>query len=276
MSEFSIAWLDLRENADNKARAPQFIEHIVEVLNGSAISVVVDLGAGTGSILRALKTQGANVALWRFVDLNGDSLDEALRRHAGTEFIEDHQSDLMIIDELPLIGATVVTASALFDLASAAFVDLLVERLKSRDSLIYAPLNYDGNTHWNPAHPLDTQILEAFNQDQLTDKGMGPALGPHAAGYLAKVLTDSDYDVYTQSSPWLLDSDDKALIEQLITGIAAAAANSDLVSAQDLTRWKEFRLSELDSTQCTIGHTDVLAVPKQSPFAPAAALAMGQ
>lgn len=268
MSEFSIAWLDLREQADSNARDAQLLKSVVEALNSQDTSVVVDLGAGTGSILRALKALDANVALWRLVDLNGNSLNEALRRHAGREFIEDHQSDLMIIDELPLIGATLVSASALFDLASAQFVDSLIARLKDRASILYAPLNYDGTTQWSPAHPLDAPILEAFNKDQLTDKGMGLALGPSAAHYLDEVLSNSGYDVYRKSSPWCLQSSDQHLIEQLIHGIAAAAANSGLMSVTDVATWKEFRVSSLDTSQCTVGHTDVLAVPKHSPFAP--------
>lgn len=271
MSEFSVTWLDLRESSDAKARDPELLECAVAMLNSSNVSVVVDLGAGTGSILRALKNKGANVALWRLVDLNGNSLDEALRRHASVEHVEDHQSDLMLIDELPLVGATVVSASALFDLASKHFVDSLVARLKDRPSALYAPLNYAGTTQWLPAHPMDERVLAAFNADQCTDKGMGVALGPDATAYLEAVLESSGYEVYQKSSPWMLDQDDKALLAELINGIAAAAGKTATITQDEIDGWEAFRLANLGETQCTVGHIDILAIPKDSPLSAIAA-----
>jgi len=271
MSEFSVTWLDLRESSDAKARNSELLECVVAMLNSSNVSVVVDLGAGTGSILRALKSKGANVALWRLVDLNGNSLDEALRRHASVEHVEDHQSDLMLIDELPLVSATVVSASALFDLASKRFVDTLIARLKHQPSALYAPLNYDGTTQWLPAHPMDERVLAAFNADQRTDKGMGEALGPEATGYLESALVHSGYKVYQKSSPWMLDQDDKALLGELITGIAAAAIKTGTITPDEIVGWKAFRHSKLAQTQCAIGHVDILAIPKDSPLSVIAA-----
>jgi SAM-dependent methyltransferase len=274
MSEFSVTWLDLRESSDAKARNPRLLECVVAMLNSSDLSVVVDLGAGTGSILRALKNQGANVALWRLVDLNGGTLDEALRRHAGVENVEDHQSDLMLIDELPLLSATVVSASALFDLASEHFVDTLIARLKHQQSALYAPLNYDGTTRWLPAHPLDERVLEAFNIDQHTDKGMGAALGPESANYLAAVLKHNGYTVYQESSPWLLDSSDRPLLVELINGIAAAAVKVGAITQEEIDEWKTFRHSKLAETRCCVGHIDILAVPDNSPLGAIAAEAL--
>ncbi len=274
VSGFSVEWLNLREAADQRARDPQLREQALVWLGLSggaraahafSESIVVDLGAGTGSTLRALAVPGSQQLVWRLVDNDGALLDDALRRHGKHYRIEDYQSDLTVVGELPLGGARLVTASALFDLMSAAFVDALVKRLSSLRgtwaSGLYAALNYDGTTVWNPAHPYDATVLAAFNQDQRRDKGAGLALGPEAGNYLAAALTQAGFKVQTAQSPWLLGAADAAMVEALITGIADAVAASSGIDEQLLASWREFRFAHAASGSCTIGHVDVLALP---------------
>ncbi len=266
MSSFSIAWLDLRENADFAARDKTLATQLLNWLGQAAdpISpdrIIVDLGAGTGSTLRALTKLGANNMVWRLVDLDGKLLDEALRRHGKSCLIEDYQADLNIINELPLTGAHIVSASALFDLASADFIDALIDRIDARKTAIYAALNYDGTTSWTPAHPFDEKVLAAFNQDQRTDKGFGPALGPHCTTHLKQALEAKGYAVSVHPSPWQLDAKDTQLLQELINGIAAAVAEGYGLNADELIAWKNFRISNIANGNCTIGHWDVLALP---------------
>lgn len=267
MSGFSISWLDLREPADFAARDKALATRAIEWLGQAAdpISpdrIVVDLGSGTGSTLRALTALGANNIVWRLVDLDGKLLNEALRRHGKNYLIEDYQADLTIIAELPLTGANIVSASALFDLASPAFIDALINRLDARKTAVYAALNYDGSTNWIPAHPLDEKILAAFNQDQLRNKGFGPALGPNCTAYLQQVLEQKGYAVEIRPSPWQLGAKDQAMLGELINGIAAAVTEGYELLATQIDEWKAFRLAHLADGTCTIGHWDLLALPR--------------
>ena len=267
MSSFSIAWLDLRESADFAARDKTLATQALNWLGQandpiSPDRIVVDLGAGTGSTLRALTKLGANNIVWRLVDLNGKLLDEALRRHGKQYLIEDYQADLTIVGELPLTGTHIVSASALFDLASAAFIDALINRLDARKTAVYAALNYDGNTTWTPAHPLDEKVLAAFNQDQHRDKGFGPALGPECTEYLQKVLEDKGYTVILKPSPWQLSAKDHAMLNELINGTAAAVNEGYGLTLSELDDWKNFRVANIAEGNCTIGHWDLLALPR--------------
>lgn len=267
MSSFSIAWLDLREGADFAARDKTLVTQALNWLGQATDRVlpdriIVDLGAGTGSTLRALSKLGANNIVWRLVDLDGKLLDEALRRHGKSCLIEDYQADLTIIEELPLTGAHIVTASALFDLASSTFIDELVARLDARKTAVYAALNYDGTTTWSPAHPLDEKVLTAFNQDQQRDKGFGPALGPDCTEYLQKALENKGYAVTVQPSPWQLTAGDHAMLTELINGIAAAVSEGYGLTAQALDDWKNFRIANVADGNCTVGHWDLLALPR--------------
>lgn len=267
MSSFSIAWLDLREAADFAARDKNLVTQVLQWLGQAAdpISpdrIIVDLGAGTGSTLRALTKLGASNLVWRLVDLDGKLLDEALRRHGKNYLIEDYQADLNIIGELPLTGAHIVSASALFDLASADFIDALINRIDARKTAVYTALNYDGTTTWTPAHPLDEKVLAAFNQDQHTDKGFGPALGPDCTAYLKQALENKGYTVNIHPSPWQLTAKDAQMQQELINGIAAAVKEGYGLNPDELSEWKNFRIANLTAGSCTLGHWDLLALPR--------------
>ncbi len=266
MSSFSIAWLDLREAADFAARDKTLATQVLSWLGQatdpiSPDRIIVDLGAGTGSTLRALTKLGANNMVWRLVDLDGKLLDEALRRHGKNYLIEDYQADLNIVGELPLTGTHIVSASALFDLASSTFVDALIDRLDARKTAVYTALNYDGTTTWTPAHPLDEKVLAAFNQDQHRDKGFGPALGPDCITYLKQALEHKGYSVSISHSPWQLDVKDQAMVRELINGIVAAVNGGYELNANELDDWKHFRLVHAADGNCSVGHLDLLALP---------------
>jgi len=263
MSGFSVSWLDLREPADHAARDQGLADELVRYLRADTglSPIVVDLGAGTGSTLRALSAKGAEHCVWRLVDHDPALLNEALRRHGQSSIVEDYQADLRDIAALPLGGMTLLSASALFDLMSAELMDALVVRVKQQSAAFYAALNYDGRTQWTPPHPLDAAVLEAFNTDQRRDKGLGPALGPDAAAYLTTALQQAGYSVQQADSPWRLGAEHEPLVSELITGIRAAVANSPGLSATALDDWQAFRLAHAGSGQCMVGHLDVLAFP---------------
>lgn len=268
MSGFSVAWLDLRERADIAARDKALAARALQWMSATpdAIPLIVDLGSGTGSTLRALSSRvGACPAgdiVWRLVDHDPTLLNEALRRHGKTHIIEDYEADLCAIDSLPLTGARLVSASALFDLVSRDVVDRLAAKLAQQGTGLYAALNYDGRTEWNPPHPLDSKVLEAFNKDQRRDKGLGPALGPESGEYLQKAFETAGYEVTVADSPWLLGAADSAMISELIRGIAAAVAEGYGLNTVALQEWESYRLAHAGSGTCTVGHNDIVALPR--------------
>jgi hypothetical protein len=268
MCSFSVAWLDLRETADFAARDKFLVRELLSWLfqSNSINFSVVDLGAGTGSTLRAfsrLDNQDLMQKLsWCLVDLDAVLLDEALLRHKQDYSIKTCQADLTAVTELPLNKVQIVTASALFDLVSANFIDDLLGRVNAESTAFYAALNYDGTTKWHPAHSLDEKVLQTFNRDQLRDKGFGPALGPGATEYLKTALAKKGYRVLIRPSPWHLDTEHETLVRELIQGIAAAVGQSDDQDLQKgLAEWKTYRLAHAATGKCIVGHWDLLALP---------------
>jgi len=282
MSGFSIDWLSMREPADREARDPALLQRARQWLRdaGARPATVVDLGAGTGSTLRSFiddqeaERHNDSPVHWRLVDQDAALLAEARRRHSLHTGLEVYELDLMHSQTLPLADARLVTASALFDLVSTSFVqrllDAMAEQNVSQKPALYAALNYDGSTHWTPAHPLDAPVLAAFNRDQQRDKGFGPALGPRATEFSLEQCERLGYEVYTASSPWQLDGKGgnygnygkhSALMAALIDGIAQAVSSDPAIEAMALQDWLQFRQAHVATGTCRIGHTDLLALP---------------
>ena len=269
MSGFAINWLNLREAADLRARDGELLSRACQWLKDSDKDpVVVDIGAGTGSTLRAFtETEiAANRSLtWRLVDHDASLLAEARRRYGESHTLETLELDLTKLDELPLQGARLVTASALFDLVSSAFiadlVNLLVAQNEGQPIGLYAALTYNGATRWEPPHPLDRQVLAALNHDQRRDKGFGPALGPDAANAMQQQFEQAGFRVWAADSDWVLGEADIELTGEFIAGIGRALADHALVDSQELQEWVLFRHSNLESGSCVVGHTDLLVLP---------------
>lgn len=136
---FSPDWLALREPVDHASRDAALLARAAACAGEGAL--VIDLGSGTGSTARAFNGTVGTKWKWRFVDGDKALLDIAQSLHPGAEQLV---FDLRRIDELPLDGAALVTASALLDLMPQAWVTALARRLQHAGVPFYAALNYNG------------------------------------------------------------------------------------------------------------------------------------
>ena len=269
MSGFSIEWLNLREASDHKARDRHLLKTAANWLNDlkSKDKVIVDLGSGTGSTIRGLQryTTLAPSIQWRLVDNDPELLAEAVHKHSEEYSIESFLVDLSATQKLPLESVSLITASALLDLVSSNFIrdlcQLIKEKNEGRPLGFYSALNYDGCIKWTPFHPLDAAILMNFNTDQRRDKGFGPALGPDATDFLKTQFHSTKFQCLSAKSPWLLGSADYLLTESLINGISSVAIQTDELTNSDIQDWKTFRIKNVRTGTCYLGHTDILVLP---------------
>ena len=290
---FSSNWLALREPADRAARDGALAAALGDWAAARTRALgrpllVVDLGCGTGASHRALSPLLPG-ARWRLTDNDPALLAEA----AGRTGAHTLCLDLAATPEIALDGADIVTASALFDLASAAWIDRLAGALAPGAAML-AALSYDGIETWDPADPAEAEGLAAFHAHQVGDKGFGPSLGPGGAAYLAQALARGGREVRRAPSPWRLSRPrDGALIEALAEGAAGAAAQAahangaaaqttgadgggtqaahtngggaqssaaaEPMSPQVHARWAAARRA---AETVVIGHEDVLALPR--------------
>jgi hypothetical protein len=279
MSSFDPQWLSLREPADRRSRAPGPRDACAGHFSGRERITILDLGAGTGSNLRASWDHLPARQDWRLVDHDPALLEAARRtlsawaaaprpdgerlafaRSGKVLTVSFERADLRTeIERLIARRPDLVTAAAFFDLVSRAWIDRFVDALADARLPLYAVLTYDGNTRWEPGHPADAEVNAAFHEHQTRDKGFGPAAGPQAAQALSAALRARGYAVETGDSPWRLTRDDSGLIQALADGIEQAVGETGRVPPGALAAWREAHRRPVRSE---IGHVDLFARPQ--------------
>ncbi|WP_137134291.1 class I SAM-dependent methyltransferase [Rhizobium sp. FKY42] len=263
MSGFDKSWLALREPADLAARDPGLVERTLSWLSQKERPVIVDIGCGTGSSVRALGTKfPPDLQMdWRLVDYDSELLSEA-RRQLGDDGFEYHQVDLNQLEDLPLEGASLLSASAFFDLASARFCEEMAALVAERHCAFYAALNYDGKVEWNHPHPLDSEVVRDFNQHQRMDKGLGCALGPQAVAHLQGAFESLEYRILVAESPWDLGEEQAMLQQEMLKGMVGPILEIGRLGPAEVDDWLAFRLDRVhEFSSCRVGHLDILALP---------------
>ncbi|MGM0554155.1 MAG: class I SAM-dependent methyltransferase [Pseudomonadota bacterium] len=267
MSEhFDAAWLALRESADHGARPGRLVQPLCDewTTAGQQRYRIVDLGSGTGSNLRYLAPRLARCGEqeWTLVDHDAALLAQARAPCAGAG-VRVVRADLAAGD-LPLPPeCDLVTGSALLDLVSREWLEGLLESCRNTGAAVLFALSYDGRVRWSVPDSEDERVREAVNRHQRSDKGWGPALGPDATTACVQGLQTRGYRVLQAASPWVIDSRQAALGQQLVRGWVDAATALEPERSMVLRAWGERRIQALDAGEVTVtvSHQDVLGLP---------------
>ena len=253
MPSFSAEWLALREPADAAARSSGLADALAP-----GARRIVDLACGTGANIRFLAPRLPLASDWLAVD-NDPRLLAALAPPAGAK-VSTKQLDLaQKLDELSLAGYDLVTASALLDLVSAAWLARLAARCAAAGADVLFALTYDGRIEWSPGDEGDERVRELINRHQLGDKGFGAALGPAAAAAAASTFSALGYEVRTAPSDWTLGPESPALQTALISGWALAATEVAPAHGDALAEWAKRRRTHVAAraSRLRVGHLDV-------------------
>ncbi|RAI57881.1 class I SAM-dependent methyltransferase [Roseicella frigidaeris] len=293
--EFALDWLDLREPFDAAARSETLAARLLALL--PARPRFIDLGAGTGSLLRWLAPRLGRAQVWTLVDSSRDMAEAAFdtiadradqigfpvtapnRRtllvHApgGAWRIETLITDLAEApDNLPLANADAVVSSALCDLVSRPWLERMAAALRLP---FYAALCVEGRERFAPPHPADAPVAAGFRRDQARDKGFGgAALGPRAPAAIAEIFAARGFTVERAPSDWevrqrgpvlhpALRANADALLSELVQGHAEAAARQDPRGLRRIQSWTAARLAQVEAGRLSarIAHHDLLALP---------------
>jgi hypothetical protein len=247
---------------------------------------LLDLGTGAGSNIRYLAERLPGPQRWLAVDGSADLLAELRRRMAEWAVkrdyesradgdsvvvrgpgiacrIETRQMDLGHFDDPGIFeGRHLVTASALLDLVSSAWLrSLAAHCARVRAAALFA-ITYDGRTTSLPPEPEDDEVLTLFNRHQLTDKGLGGAAsGPGAAAAAAQAFADAGYTVMRERSDWNIDPSACEFQQMLVDGWARAASEIAPDRAGAIAGWRKRRMAHIaaGTSRIVVGHEDLAA-----------------
>jgi hypothetical protein len=287
---FSAEWLGQREPFDAASRTaaagPLQLQSRLDSLRPASGAPwrVIDLACGTGANLRWLAPRLGGPQEWLVVDHDAALLRcwpeqlgvvaapnalEAPLGFSGPGFqasIVRQPLDLSSgLETLPWHAARLVTASALLDLVSAAWLQRLVTAAVAARVALLFTLSVDGRHDWVPSDPLDSKVSRLFGEHQRRDKGFGPALGAAAVPRLRRALRGSGYRVFSAPSDWQIDgqggSQAAALQRALVDGMASAASEQDPLSSAAVQAWRQRRHAWTATGSVRVGHLDLLALP---------------
>ncbi len=132
MSGFSVDWLALREPVDAAARGKRLARVACDALRRSSSAAagidVIDLGAGTGANLRYVAPLIAAAQRWVLVDNDAVLLESAADQLQSWRPTAECRVQILPLDlatqlsRLPLRAGALLTASALLDLVSEAWL----------------------------------------------------------------------------------------------------------------------------------------------------------
>ena len=260
---FSLHWLALREPYDRAARNPAVLEAVRAAFAGRAAVRVADLGCGTGSTMRAVAPLLPARQTWRLVDNDIALLEAAAETTPATHEVTTAHIDLA--DDLGRAVADdsdLVTTSALLDLISAQWLERLVAILSISRRPLYAALSFDGRVDLTPACRDDAAIIAAVNRHQITDKGFGPALGPHGGAAALEALQAEGFAIAQGGSDWVFGPADAAIQREMLVGWAGAVGEMGLAPGL-IEAWLAERGAHLAAGRSTmrVGHLDFFAAP---------------
>ena len=276
METFEADWLALREPIDHRSRAEMLLAPLCKAWRTRGWSRVLDLGSGTGSNLRYLAPHFPAGQKWVLVDHDPDHLRTLGRVGvpSSVRSLRTVQGDLVDAGLAAMPDADLVTASALLDLVSEAWLRRVVDACADAGGGAHFALSYDGEIRWSGdgAHggqgdddPDDALVRDAVNAHQAGDKGLGPALGPAAGPVAERLFRSARYTTRLLPSPWRLGVADAPVVRRLIAGWEAAAASLRPAEAVRIHAWAERRRAAVAEGRFTlrVGHRDLLALPPE-------------
>lgn len=284
---FDGDWLDQREPFDAAARNPALAVALAAALPQRPR--ILDLGAGTGSLLRWLGHFIGRAQSWTLVDADASLIERAfattaaragsigwpatwpgrktLLVHAphGAWRVEGLIADLRAAPaNLPLHQVDAVVNTALCDLVSADWIERMAAACAARRLPFYAALNVTGRERFTPPHPADALVARGFGRDQRRDKGFGgTALGADAPAAIAAAFAAHGYAVQQAGSDWVIPRQAPRMAVALSDGHAAAAMRHERREQRRITRWMLDRAGQARSGRLAarVGHADILCLP---------------
>lgn len=266
---YAPEWLELREPADAAARAHDLLDPLrirLANLPGKSGLVIHDLGCGTGSMGRWLAPRLDGAQHWVLHDRDPYLLHFAavasprVAADGSRVTVETRRGDVARLTPDALSGVSLVTASALLDVLTREEIDTLAEACTGAGCPALLTLSVAGRVDLTPSHPMDTEIMEAFNAHQRRSG----FLGPDSVTAACEAFSERGATVRLNPSPWRLGPAEAALTAQWLRGWVGAAVEQRPELKERAERYLRERLEACEAGELTVlvHHTDLLALSR--------------
>ncbi|WP_435303854.1 class I SAM-dependent methyltransferase [Streptomyces phaeoluteigriseus] len=267
---YAPEWLRLREPADARARAIDLLDPLrirLANLPGRTGGLVVhDLGCGTGSMGRWLAPRLDGPQHWILHDRDPYLLHFAavgsprVAADGSRVTVETRRGDVARLTPDALVGASLVTASALLDVLTREEIDTLAAACAGAGCPALLTLSVAGRVELSAEDPMDEEIAAAFDDHQRR----GGLLGPDSVTAACEAFADHGASVKVHPSAWRLGPDEAALTAQWLRGWVGAAVEErpDLAARAETYLAARLAACAAGELHVTVHHSDLLALPR--------------
>ncbi|WAU83959.1 class I SAM-dependent methyltransferase [Streptomyces sp. Qhu-G9] len=269
-TRYAPEWLQLREGVDASARASELLDplriRLANLPRRANGFVIHDLGCGTGSMGRWLAPRLDGPQHWVLHDhdpylLHFAAVGSPRSAADGSRVtVETQRGDVGRLTADALAGASLVTASALLDVLTPDEIETLAAACAGAGCPALLTLSVVGRVELTPAHPLDAEIAEAFNDHQRR----GDLLGPEAINAACDAFARHGATVRVHPSAWRLGPDESALTAEWLRGWVGAAVEQRPELAGPAAAYLQERLTacEAGELRAVVHHSDLLALAR--------------
>jgi len=269
-------YLAAKTTVDDRALNRQVLAELSRLMPAGA-SRVLEVGAGLGTMVARLLDWGVvGAGEYILLDADRELLDGSrrwLRDWAGARGVRSSPlpdglqvGDLRVrlvhaelsdyLEGAHREPADVLIANAVLDLVDVSAILPGLLRLLVPGGVYWFTINYDGETIFEPGHPLDDQVMGAYHRDMDErvrygrpggDSRTGRLLFHHLrqAGAPALAAGSSDWVVYP-CPDGSYPADEALFLRSILTTIRDALRNRpDRVGPADLAGWLEARCGQL-------------------------------
>ncbi|MGQ4406027.1 trans-aconitate methyltransferase [Streptomyces hayashii] len=266
---YAPEWLELREPADAAARSMELLDPLrirLANLPGRRGLAIHDLGCGTGSMGRWLAPRLDGAQHWVLHDRDPYLLHFAAvaspraAADGSRVTVETRRGDVARLTPDALLGASLVTASALLDVLTREEVETLAAACAGAGCPALLTLSVAGRVELSAPDPLDDEIAAAFNDHQRR----GGLLGPDAVSVACEAFADQGATVKVHPSAWQLGPENVGLTAQWLRGWVGAAVEERPELAERAEPYLAARLAACAAGElrATVHHSDLLALAR--------------
>jgi hypothetical protein len=178
--------------------------------------------------------------------------------------VEAKHSDITRLCPGDLLGATLITASALLDLLTEEELARLIAICAGAGCPMLLTLSVLGHVELIPADHLDGRVAAAFDAHQRRVTERGRLAGPDAVALAVEQCGQVGAEVLIRPSPWQLGASQADLAAAWFTGWFDAACEQEVELAAEAELYARRRCAQAAAGELvvTVDHADMLVSPR--------------
>jgi len=264
MEHADVRYLESKRSVDQRARSRLVRDHLLAELADSP--AVLDLGAGTGAALRALLDWGVHDGTYVGIDRAegliewcSDRLPAAFESAYAVEptergfRVESLDARFAVGDVLdpPDDPVDLVVAQALLDLVPIPAAMEAIDEVLQPGGVAYLPITFDGVSVFQPGHPDDGAVVDAYHAAIDGEPGRSSRAGreliEHLHGRPGELLAVAASDWIVRPRQGEYPAEEAHFLASVLGFVERTLADRDV----DATGWLAERRRQLDAGELT-------------------------